>query len=165
MPPRRRTERQTNTTAPQVVDPSVVAKRKKRQLDELERSNYVESSASLFAQRADGEAEFGGTAKDRAAARSTISTSKKKSTMAVRSALLYRKPLTHLIEESGIANLPRSTPTYLTAVAAPSREPARLICSVCGYWGHYKCRRCAFPYCDMKCQTVHDETRCEKRVI
>ena len=47
----------------------------------------------------DGETT-GATAKDRAAARSTISTSKRKSTMNVRTALLYRKILNTLIDES-----------------------------------------------------------------
>lgn len=64
-----------------------------------------------------------------------------------------------------IASLPSSVPTYLTAGAPPSVYPPRMICSVCGYWGLYKCRRCAMPYCDRNCEGVHAETRCERRVM
>jgi zinc finger HIT domain-containing protein 1 len=90
---------------------------------------------------------------------------KKKSTMNVRTALLYRKNLATLIDESSIASLASSVPTYLTAGAPPSAYPPRMICSVCGYWGLYKCRRCAMPYCDRNCEGVHAETRCERRVV
>ena len=104
--------------------------------------------------------------------------------MNVRTAVLYKKNLTVLLEESarssrrnsravvliaaalqGIEHLPPGVPTYLRAAAAAPAEPPRLLCSVCGYWGKYKCRRCAMPYCDLNCEGVHNETRCERRVI
>ncbi|EPQ52752.1 hypothetical protein GLOTRDRAFT_79912 [Gloeophyllum trabeum ATCC 11539] len=171
MPPKRgRPRRQVQSTAANAqvwIDPDVLAKRTKKHLEELERSNYTEPSATLTGAD-DEEPERGSSVRGRA--RQTISDKrehgrKKKSTMNVRTALLYRKNLTTLIEESGISSLPANCPTYLTAVVPPPNEPPRLICSVCGYWGKYKCVRCAMPYCDLNCEAVHKETRCERRVI
>ncbi|EED81186.1 predicted protein [Postia placenta Mad-698-R] len=167
--PRRQPARKAHAASHQ-LDLEVIAKRTKRHLDELERSNYAEPSGNLFALDDDDEAGGGRSAKGRA--RQTISDKrewaglkKKKSTMNVRTAVLYKKSLATLIDESGIANYPSDVPTYLTAVVPPPREPPRLLCSVCGYWGKYKCKRCAMPYCDMNCEGVHNETRCERRVI
>ncbi|EGN99092.1 hypothetical protein SERLA73DRAFT_181906 [Serpula lacrymans var. lacrymans S7.3] len=166
---REQAARQVNA-AKQILAPEIIAKRTKRHLDELERSNYAEPSFSLLG---DDEEDGGGGKYAKGRSRQTISDKRhfditgkrKKSTMNVRTALLYRKNLSTLIEESGIAHLPAHVPTYLTAVTSPPREPTRLICSVCGYQGRYKCRRCAMPYCDLNCEGVHNETRCEKRVI
>lgn len=159
----------------------------------MKRSNYAETN--LLA----GEDDEEGVSK-KGRARQTISdkrnlnilgssaaAKKKKSTMSVRTALLYRKNLATLIEESvsnatwsscalrqpaelpspvqNIASLPPSIPTYLTSITPPSAYPPRMLCSVCGYWGAYRCRRCAMPYCDRNCEAVHAETRCEKRVV
>ncbi|KAI9000518.1 hypothetical protein BD414DRAFT_511218 [Trametes punicea] len=173
MPPRRQPTRQTqNSDAP--LDPDVLAKRTKRHLDELERSNYSEPAGTGGGgedEEDEGVALGGRTAKGRAR-QTTISDKRhwdgkkpKKSTMNVRTAILYKKSLAVLIEESGIEQMPPGVPTYLRAVSSPSREPPRMLCSVCGYWGKYKCRRCAMPYCDMSCEGVHKETRCERRVI
>jgi zinc finger HIT domain-containing protein 1 len=102
--------------------------------------------------------------------------------MNIRTALLYRKNLATLIDESvrpfslamaplrltgrqRIAALPPEIPTYLTAVAPAPTLPPRIFCSVCGYWGRYKCMKCAMPYCDLNCRAVHVDTRCDKRVI
>ncbi|KAI0077883.1 hypothetical protein K474DRAFT_1642420 [Panus rudis PR-1116 ss-1] len=164
MPPRRHSVRQTVASSVQ-YDPEVIAKRAKRHLDELERSNYAEPSGAFGVD----EEEDGGGRKGRA--RQTISDKKtdggrkKKSTMAVRTAVLYKKTFTQLVEESGIMYLPAGTPTYLTAVTPPPREPPRLICSVCGYWGRYRCRRCGMAYCDRNCEETHEDARCERRVM
>ncbi|KAF9466536.1 hypothetical protein BDZ94DRAFT_1251156 [Collybia nuda] len=174
MPPKKAREqhaRQAHNNIISSIAPEIIAKRTKRHLDELERSNYAEPTFLA------GEDEEGSkTAKGRA--RQTISdkrnlkisgdsaaAKKKKSTMNVRTALLYRKNLTTLIEESNIASLSPSIPTYLTSQTAPSPYPPRMLCSVCGYWGAYKCRRCVMPFCDRNCEGVHAETRCERRVI
>jgi zinc finger HIT domain-containing protein 1 len=102
--------------------------------------------------------------------------------MNIRTAILYRKNFATLVEESvsgsfatlaylfktlcqGLANTPSSVPTYLAAAAAPPKEPTRPLCTVCGYWGNYKCKKCAIPFCGLDCRSVHDETRCERRVI
>jgi zinc finger HIT domain-containing protein 1 len=150
----------------------------------VQRSNYAEPSTSFIGED-DEEEGSGKYAKGRA--RNIISDKravgkKKKSTMNVRSALLYRKNLSTLIDESvsdscihemflmahdtqGIASLPVHVPNYLAAVTVPPSVPPRMMCSVCGYWGRYKCRRCAMPYCGKACEDVHGETRCERRVV
>ncbi|KAJ3732161.1 hypothetical protein DFJ43DRAFT_338372 [Lentinula guzmanii] len=159
MPPKRTREhlsRQVNNASSSTFAPKLLEKRTKNHLDELEKSNYSES-ASLTVGEDDDEPAVGKY--------NTKAATKKKSTMNIRSALLYRKNLATLIEESGIASLPPSAPSYLTAVASPPKYPPRLICSVCGYWGQYKCRKCAMPYCDLSCEGIHIETRCERRVV
>lgn len=154
MPPKRSRQqlaRQVNV-ANQTLTPDVIAKRTKRHLDELERSNYSEANVASVSDDEGGE---GGTKHGRA--RQTISDKrtnliipgpspaarKKKSTMNVRTALLYKKNLSTLIAESGIASLPANTPNYLTAAAPPPVYPSRMLCSVCSYWGSYRCKRCA----------------------
>ncbi|KAI0768119.1 hypothetical protein BD413DRAFT_139164 [Trametes elegans] len=174
MPPKKRqpVRQAQNTNVP--LDPEVIAKRTKRHLDELERSNYSEPAGAGVGgeqEEDEGVAPGGRTAKGRAR-QATISDKRqwdgkraKKSSMNVRTAILYKKPLSVLIEDSGIEQLPPNVPTYLRAVAPPTREPPRMLCSVCGYWGKYKCKRCAMPYCDLNCEGVHNETRCERRVV
>jgi len=93
------------------------------------------------------------------------SAKRKKVNMNIRTAILYRKNFATLLEESGLANLPSSTPTYLNAAVAHAKKPTRPLCTVCGYWGNYKCKKCAMHFCGLDCQGVHDETRCERRVI
>lgn len=170
MPPRRQPQRKAQNAAAKVHDPEVLAKRTKRHLDELERSNYSEPSLGLAG--AEDEGEAGGSRATKGRARQALSDKraaelgkKKKSTMNVRTAVLYKKSFAVLLEESGIERYPSSTPTYLSATAPPPKEPPRMICSVCGYWGKYLCRKCAMPYCDLGCESVHDETRCERRVV
>lgn len=174
MPPQKRVREQATrqvNAAKQVLDPEVVAKRKKRHLEELERTNY---SASVILNDPDSEPESSTNPKAKFRARQTVisdkrtfgnSKPKRKSSMNVRTAILYRKGLAALVEESGISILPSTVPSYITATAPPSPYPARLLCSVCGYKGAYRCKKCAIPYCDMKCGQVHDDTRCERRVI
>lgn len=158
-----------------------------------QRTNYVEPSIMSIAENGEDAGKFA-----QGRVRQTISdkrnlnipgsspaATKKKSTMNVRTAIIYPKSLVKLIEESvcisthssrlqtvdmalwkqNIASLPPSVPTYLTAHSPPSSYPPRMICSVCGYWGRYKCRKCALPYCDINCEGVHAETRCERRVV
>ncbi|KAI0279266.1 hypothetical protein BGY98DRAFT_1089241 [Russula aff. rugulosa BPL654] len=152
------------------LDAETIAKRTKRHLDELERSNYAEPSGSYLGMDEDDQA--GKSAKGRA--RQTVSdkrqlsgpsAKRKKTNMNIRTAILYRKNFATLVEESGLANSPISVPTYLTVAAAPPKEPTRPLCTVCGYWGNYKCKKCAMPFCGLDCRSVHDETRCERRVI
>ncbi|KAJ8582734.1 hypothetical protein M405DRAFT_854528 [Rhizopogon salebrosus TDB-379] len=166
MAPKRAREqalRKVNSTK-QTLAPDVIAKRIKRHLDELERSNYTEPSITLDD---DDEAVISGKHRVRqiVSDKRDPNAKKKKSSTKVRTALLYRKNFATLIEESRIAALPSHVPTYLTAAAPPPQVPPRLLCSVCGYKGAYKCKKCAMPYCDMNCESVHAETRCERRVI
>ncbi|KAI6025598.1 hypothetical protein F5J12DRAFT_715391 [Pisolithus orientalis] len=174
MPPHKKAREQATrqvNVAKQVLDPEVLTKRTKRHLEELERTNY---SASVTLNDPDSEPESSTNSKSKFRARQMVisdkrtfgnSKPKKKSSMNVRTAVLYRKGLAALVDESGISTLPSTVPSYLTATAPPSPYPVRLLCSVCGYKGAYKCKKCAMPYCDMNCGQVHDETRCERRVI
>ncbi|KAI0749499.1 hypothetical protein C8Q80DRAFT_1162332 [Daedaleopsis nitida] len=179
MPPTRRQPARQAQNQSGPLDPDVIAKRTKRHLDELERSNYSEPAGVGAATGAGGDLDDddegvapGGRSTKGRARQATISDKRhwdgkkpKKSTMNVRTAILYKKNLSVLLDESGIEHMPPDVPTYLRAVAPNSREPPRLLCSVCGYWGKYKCKRCAMPYCDINCEGVHNETRCERRVI
>jgi zinc finger HIT domain-containing protein 1 len=73
------------------------------------------------------------------------------------------KTLTEWIEEEGLEELPEYEPTYLTAVARPSRtRAARCFCSICGQSSAYTCTRCGARFCCMKCYVVHTDTRCLK---
>ncbi|KAI0291903.1 hypothetical protein B0F90DRAFT_1812053 [Multifurca ochricompacta] len=152
--PRRQPVRKTQESQP--LDGEVIAKRTKRHLDELERSNYAEPSTSYLGMDEDDQA--GKSAKGRS--RQTVSdkrqlsgpsAKRKKASMNIRTAILYRKNFGTLLDESGLASL--------------SSSPVRLLCTVCGYWGNYKCKKCAMSFCGLDCQSVHDETRCERRVI
>ncbi|KAL4062839.1 hypothetical protein V8B97DRAFT_1947544 [Scleroderma yunnanense] len=165
--------RQVNV-AKQALDPQVIAKRTKKHLEELERTNYT---ASTLFNDLDSDPESSANPKSKFRARQTVISdkrtfgnanegkAKKKSSMNVRTAILYRKGLQTLIEESDISSLPPTVPSYLTATAPLQPYPPRLLCSVCGYKGAYRCKKCAMSYCDMNCGQVHDETRCERRVI
>ncbi|KAJ3518889.1 hypothetical protein NM688_g9379 [Phlebia brevispora] len=167
MPPRRQPVRQVQSANAQRYDPDVVAKRTKRHLDELERSNYSESSTAI-GYGADDEEDAAGGRTTKGRARQTISDKrmaslgiKKKSTMNIRTAVLYKKSFAMLLEESGIASYSPNVPTYLTAAAPAPKVPPRMFCTVCGYWGKYRCKRCGMAYCDKNCEDVHDETRRE----
>lgn len=153
----------------------------------VQRSNYSEPSAAVGAEE-DEENSSGRAGKGRARQaisdrRAAEAGKRKKSTMNVRTAVLYKKSFAVLLEESvssplcarsnadvlrvaqGVAAYPTSIPTYLTAGAPPPRESPRMLCSVCGCLGKYRCRKCAMAYCDKVCEDVHEETRCERRVI
>ncbi|KAF9223474.1 hypothetical protein BS17DRAFT_796120 [Gyrodon lividus] len=176
MPPhkkaRERAQRQVNL-AKQALAPEIIAKRTKRHLEELERTNYA---ASTLLNDPDSDPGSSSNQKSKFRARQIVISDKrtfgtpnegkkKKSSMNVRTAILYRKGLAALIEESGLSSLPCNVPSYLTASAPSSPFPPRMLCSVCGYKGAYKCKKCSMPYCDMNCGQAHDETRCERRVV
>ncbi|EAU85538.2 hypothetical protein CC1G_06439 [Coprinopsis cinerea okayama7 len=101
MPPKRAREQFT-------IPPEILAKRTKRHLDELEKSNYTEPT--LLVPTVEDEEEAGYS---KGRGRQTISDKRKlnipgtspaatgkKSTMAVRTAVLYRKNFATLLEES-----------------------------------------------------------------
>ncbi|GAA5833614.1 hypothetical protein JCM11251_003182 [Rhodosporidiobolus azoricus] len=143
-----------------IADSEYVARRVKRHLNDLERTNYTEPTTGPTAYGEGDDEAKGPTALENekdAAGR------KKKKSMAVRGLLMYRKNLATLLEESNISSLPASKPNYLTAVAPPSLRPPLQLCSVCGYRGKYACMRCGLRYCDVGCKTTHDESRCERR--
>ncbi|KAK3848027.1 MAG: hypothetical protein J3R72DRAFT_429695 [Linnemannia gamsii] len=91
-----------------------------------------------------------------------------------RKPVLPRKPLNQLLDESGVLGQTlyqeqhqqsHVVPNYLTASMGPSRYPQRHFCSVCGWKGIYRCNRCGMRYCDLRCQTTHNDTRCMKFTI
>jgi len=143
-----------NAVAAAAAAPELIARRNKRHVDELERSNYAESKGSLDL----------ASARTRTTLADEGSKTRKKTTPNVRTILLYKKNLNTIIEQSALGSLPRGTATYLTAAAPASTVPPRTLCSVCSYWGRYKCGRCAQPYCDLACRAVHTDTRCERRI-
>ncbi|KAL1739421.1 hypothetical protein HDZ31DRAFT_49430 [Schizophyllum fasciatum] len=167
---REQKQRQVNASSTSLA-PEILAQRTKRHLDELEQSNHTEAtgedageSSTSKSRHAKGKARIPITdQREVNLLGNSPATKKKKSVMAVRSALLYPTSFATLLEKSKIDAM--AGPTYLTAESPPSPYPSRLLCSVCGYWRRYKCMRCAMPYCDRNCADVHDETRCEKRVV
>ncbi|KAH8831315.1 hypothetical protein DL96DRAFT_1587263 [Flagelloscypha sp. PMI_526] len=165
MPPKKLREqrtRQVNVINP-TLNPDLIAQRKRRRIADLERSNYTDGGPG------DGDDDDEPGSSRRGNARQTISdkrslklpgtspaAGKKKSTMAVRTALLYRKNLDTLISESGINK--SVGPSYLHAAALPSIYPPRLLCSVCGFGAQYKCPKCLTPYCEPTCRETHSAT-------
>lgn len=70
-----------------------------------------------------------------------------------------------LLQDAGLETLPPYVPSYLTAAVGPSSLTSRRhFCSVCGYIAPYTCVRCGSRFCSVKCQTVHNDTRCQKFV-
>ncbi|KAH7341405.1 hypothetical protein B0J17DRAFT_259390 [Rhizoctonia solani] len=137
--------------------PELIVRRNKRHVEELERSNYADAKGADLGTGLAGN-------RSRTTLADECNKGRKKSTAHVRSILLYRKNLNTIIEQEGLGSLPSHVPSYLTAAAPETVIEARKLCSVCGYWGHYRCARCAEPYCDLGCKATHTETRCERRI-
>ncbi|KZT51743.1 hypothetical protein CALCODRAFT_525591 [Calocera cornea HHB12733] len=158
MPPKRGSERkQPQRTTQLSLD--YLARRTRRYLDELERVNYHK-----FGDSADDKERLAVTEGRRAgpAGKAKTAAGGRKSTMGVRQLLLYRKGLATLIDESGLKDLPASTPTYLSAAAPPPSEPRLRFCVSCGYWGAYRCQKCGDEFCSIRCGEWHRELRCGK---
>lgn len=150
--------REAQNVAAAPAAPELIARRNRRHVEELERSNYADTKG--------GSDLATGLAGNRS--RTTLADAgnkgRKKTTNNVRTILLYRKNLNTIIEQAGLASLPGNVPSYLTAAAPESTIAPRMLCSVCSYWGRYRCARCAQPYCDLGCKAVHTDTRCERRI-
>ncbi|KAH8920496.1 hypothetical protein BT69DRAFT_1245328, partial [Atractiella rhizophila] len=140
-----------------------------RHLEDLERSNYLEPSTGGENREGGKTDAFGdwtsGVASEIAKGRRKKGEGFKGRSLEVRNLLIYRKGFKTLVEESGLSNLPPTTPSYLTAAARPPkyRKEGRRTCASCGYFGIYACGRCEMRYCSTECKTVHEETRCERR--
>lgn len=72
----------------------------------------------------------------------------------------FRKTFGVLVEEEQMSG--RESPTYITAVAPPSKFPGRKFCAVCGFPSNYTCCQCGARYCCIKCLGTHQDTRCLK---
>lgn len=71
------------------------------------------------------------------------------------------RPLSALLAESGMDQLPPGVPSYARAEMGPPRASAPLkLCSVCGFGARYTCARCGARYCHRACMGVHADTRC-----
>lgn len=70
-----------------------------------------------------------------------------------------------ILHEANLESLPPHVPSYLTAaVGPPSSTVRRYFCTVCGYTANYTCVRCGMRFCAIKCQNIHNDTRCQKFV-
>ncbi|KDP45751.1 hypothetical protein JCGZ_17358 [Jatropha curcas] len=70
-----------------------------------------------------------------------------------------------LLHEANLESLPPHVPSYLrAAVGPPSSTCRRHFCTVCGYASNYTCVRCGMRFCSIRCQKIHDDTRCQKFV-
>ncbi|TXG74474.1 hypothetical protein EZV62_003053 [Acer yangbiense] len=70
-----------------------------------------------------------------------------------------------LLHEASLESLPPHVPTYLrAAVGPPSSTSRRHFCTVCGFTGGYMCVKCGMRFCSIRCQHIHDDTRCMKFV-
>ncbi|KAG5567061.1 hypothetical protein RHGRI_002584 [Rhododendron griersonianum] len=70
-----------------------------------------------------------------------------------------------LLHEANLESLPPHLPSYLrAAVGPPSSTTRRHFCTVCGFTAKYTCIRCGMRFCAIRCQNIHNDTRCLKFV-
>ncbi|KAL2899248.1 SWR1 complex subunit 6 [Bienertia sinuspersici] len=70
-----------------------------------------------------------------------------------------------LVHEANLEALPPHVPTYLrAAVGPPIINARRNFCTVCGFTANYTCVRCGVRFCCIRCQNIHNDTRCLKFV-
>ncbi|KAK9676495.1 hypothetical protein RND81_11G080800 [Saponaria officinalis] len=75
------------------------------------------------------------------------------------------KSLLELVQEANLELLPPHVPTYLrAAVGPPTSTCRRNFCTVCGFTANYTCVRCGVRFCCIRCQNIHNDTRCLKFV-
>ncbi|KAK3015677.1 hypothetical protein RJ639_007514 [Escallonia herrerae] len=70
-----------------------------------------------------------------------------------------------LLQEANLESLPPHVPSYLRGAVGPPRSTSRRhFCTVCGFTGKYTCVRCGMRFCSVRCQNIHNDTRCLKFV-
>nr|XP_043610819.1 SWR1 complex subunit 6 [Erigeron canadensis]XP_043610820.1 SWR1 complex subunit 6 [Erigeron canadensis] len=70
-----------------------------------------------------------------------------------------------LLHDANMESLPPHVPSYLrAAVGPPSSTCRRHFCTVCGFSAKYTCVRCGMRFCAVRCQNIHNDTRCQKFV-
>ncbi|PWA44434.1 HIT-type Zinc finger family protein [Artemisia annua] len=70
-----------------------------------------------------------------------------------------------LLQDANLESLPPHVPSYLrAAVGPPSSTSCRHFCTVCGFSAKYTCVRCGMRFCAVRCQNIHNDTRCLKFV-
>lgn len=73
----------------------------------------------------------------------------------------FRKNFTALLEDE-VQHFTKDKINYLSAKVPPSKYPERHFCSVCGFESNYTCVQCGTRFCSVRCQGVHQDTRCMK---
>ncbi|CAE6414664.1 unnamed protein product [Rhizoctonia solani] len=114
--------REVQNVAAVSAAPELIARRNKRHVEELERSNYADAKGT------DAGTGLAGN-RSRTTLADECNKGRKKSTVHVRSILLYRKNLNTIIEQEGLASLPSHVTSYLTAAAPESVIEVRKLCS------------------------------------
>ncbi|TMW65143.1 hypothetical protein Poli38472_009310 [Pythium oligandrum] len=139
------------------VDEETRAIVRNARLDALEADNYGEDEA--LGEGDDGQDDL---YVDDENAPTTQSAKKDRKPRAVTKAKRWKvKSLAQLVyEEHGTGD--GTHPSYVSVAAAPSTQPARKFCVVCGYVAPYACRRCGSRYCRVKCGDQHQESGCLK---
>ncbi|KAL9266111.1 SWR1 complex subunit 6-like protein [Drosera capensis] len=75
------------------------------------------------------------------------------------------KTFLDLLHEANLESLLPHVPSYLkAAVGPPTATSRRNFCTVCGFTANYACVRCGVRFCCVRCQNIHNDTRCLKFV-
>lgn len=116
-----------------ILDSASRLRQQIRHLDELQRDNYNDVKIEIPKESA----------------------KKNKQSLGVRKILTSRKTLQNYIDET-------ETTLRRQASIPESGYPRRQFCSVCGYWGSYRCLKCGLSNCSQLCADAHKETRCQR---
>ncbi|EFJ26497.1 hypothetical protein SELMODRAFT_97641 [Selaginella moellendorffii] len=152
-----------------LLDPNARQQAIQARLDALENDNVAMDAVAAAASEAQHDDDFMGDDDAVFVHKRPPKGSKRKTRQSLaleRSASKGPKSFLDLLEEANLGeSLPPHVPSYVRAgVGPPSRASRRHFCAVCGYSANYTCPRCAARFCSCHCQTVHNDTRCQKFV-
>ncbi|KAG5221791.1 SWR1 complex [Salix suchowensis] len=68
-----------------------------------------------------------------------------------------------LLHKANLEALPFHVPSYMRAAMGPPSSTWHF-CTVCGFTSNYTCAKCGMRFCSIRCQKIHDDTRCLKFV-
>ncbi|CAN8061658.1 unnamed protein product [Agarophyton chilense] len=159
------------------VDFSVIQEVRNRRLEALENDNYAaEQEAFLL----DGEDEYepGMESEEEMAGRKRPSRGRKRKQRRRKRGLKdnrteakgagverWNKPTHVAIKEEDLSARPKKMVPWAQMIVSSSSRPPRHFCSTCGYSAPYTCTRCFTRFCSVRCNEVHQETRCLKFTI
>lgn len=143
-----------------VVDDETREHVRNARLDALEADNYAEEHVEKDDAYSDEDEDGGGTGK-KARKRQKKAPKQGGAEAVSRWRKKKYKGLLQVVFEEGYTTAAGAV-NYTTAAMGPSRLPPRAFCSVCGYFGTFKCPRCGLRYCSRRCMDAHKETRCLK---
>ncbi|PXF47292.1 SWR1 complex subunit 6 [Gracilariopsis chorda] len=159
------------------VDFSAVEEARNRRLEALENDNYAAEQEALLLE---GEEEYnpGIESEDEMAGRKRNSRPRKRKQRrrqrgqkdsrldGLKTGIeKWNKPTQLAVEEENLSARPKSMVSLLQMVVSPSSRPPRYFCSTCGYSAPYTCTRCFTRFCSVRCNLVHQETRCLKFTV